>query len=271
MSIRGKLPDGYFRKIILTLNPWNEHHWIKKRFFDNPDDNTLALTTNYMCNEWLGEDDLKLFENMKKNNPRRYRIEGLGEWGISEGLIFDDWEELEFDQEEIAHRNNIIATYGLDFGYTNDPTAFICILVDKDKKEIYVCDEHYERGMSNERIAQTLITKGYKKSQIICDSAEPKSIDRLRTLGLNVCKAKKGKDSILNGIDTIQDYNIIVSPKCQNFIIEISNYSWDKDKQTGETINKPIDDFNHLMDAFRYAMEKITKQGGTAKIRPFKW
>lgn len=259
MSIRGELPEGLFFRIMITFNPWSEHHWLKKRFFDSPDNKTLALTTTYRCNEWIGQDFIDLMEDMKVNNPRRYNIEGEGNWGVSEGLVFTNWVEQEFEEQEIAKRKGIISSYGLDWGYTNDPTAFVSILIDKSAKEIYVCDEHYERGMSNEAIAQMLKYKGYSKCRLICDSAEPKSIDRLKTLGIkNVTPAKKGKDSIINGIDTIQDYKIIVHPKCENFIVELSNYSWGKDKNTGEFTNNPEDDWNHLMDCFRYAMEIIT-------------
>ena len=116
MSIRGELPKGYFKQITLTFNPWSEKHWIKKRFFDNPDSDTLAITTNYTCNEWLGQDDIKVFEKMKENNPRRYKIEGLGDWGIAEGLVYENFEELEFSVEEISKRPNVRSAFGLDFG-----------------------------------------------------------------------------------------------------------------------------------------------------------
>jgi phage terminase large subunit len=116
MSIRGELPEGYYKQIICTFNPWSEKCWIKRRFFDNPDENTLALTTNYMCNEWLGADDIALFESMKIRNPRRYEIEGLGNWGVAEGLIYENYEERLFDYRRIAKRPNTRAVFGLDFG-----------------------------------------------------------------------------------------------------------------------------------------------------------
>lgn len=115
-----------------------------------------------------------------------------------------------------------------------------------------------KKGMSNEAIYEAVVEMGYKKEKIRADSAEPKSIDRLRTLGLKgIRPARKGKDSINNGIDFLQDYKIYVSPKCQNFITEISNYTWDKDLN-GKMLNKPVDSFNHLMDAMRYAVEEIS-------------
>lgn len=95
-SIRGVTPPGLFKQITITLNPWNEHHWIKKRFFDTKDSNIMAKSTNYMCNEWLDESDLKVFEDMKKNNPRRYQVAGLGEWGITDGLVYENWQERLF-------------------------------------------------------------------------------------------------------------------------------------------------------------------------------
>lgn len=261
-SIRGAIPEetGLFKQITLTFNPWNEHHWMKKRFFDTPDDNTLAMTTNYLCNEWLDEADEKVFEAMKVNNPRRYRVAGLGEWGIVEGLIFENWEEKAFDIQAVRNLASVKSAFGLDFGYTNDPSALFCGLVDEANKTLWVFDEMYGYGMSNEAIAKEVQGMGYMKEKIRADAAEPKSIDRLYDLGLShIHKARKGKDSVNNGIDYIQDFHIIVHPKCVNFITEISNYTWDTDSKTGKKLNVPIDDFNHLMDAMRYALEDFSK------------
>jgi phage terminase large subunit len=113
----------------------------------------------------------------------------------------------------------------------------------------------YERGMSNKKIADRIAEMGYSKERIVADSAEPKSIDELKSLGLRVKGAAKGKDSVKNGIQWIQDLEIIIHPRCVNFLTEISNYTWDADK-FGNKLNEPIDDFNHLMDAMRYALEK---------------
>ncbi len=260
-SIRGAIPEetGLFKQLTLTFNPWNEHHWLKKRFFDNPNSETLAMTTNYMINEWLDKNDLKLFDEMKVNNPRRYRVAGLGDWGITEGLVYENWEEKVFDIDEIRGMNSVKSAFGLDFGYTNDPTALFCGLVDAKAKVIWVFDEIYGYGMSNERIAESIIKKGYKKEKIIADCAEPKSVDRLFELGLRrIRPSRKGRDSVRSGIDYIQDFKIFIHPKCENFVREISNYSWDKDKE-GRLINEPIDDYNHLMDAMRYALEDFAK------------
>lgn len=260
MSIRGELPPGYFKQIMLSFNPWSEKHWLKKRFFDVVDEDILAITTNYTCNEFLGEDDKKLFEKMKLNNPRRYNIEGLGNWGIAEGLVYSNFEELEFDIEEVKKRRNIKSAFGLDFGYTNDETAFIASLIDLDNNEIFIFDEHYQKAMSNKDIANMIKYKGYSKEKIVADSSEPKSIDDIKRQGIYRIKgAKKGKDSILNGIQFIQDFKIYVHPKCENAIVELSNYVWDT--KDGNVINKPIDNYNHLMDALRYSLEDVRLGG----------
>lgn len=255
-SIRGESAPGLFKQITITFNPWNEHHWLKKRFFDAPPDpDILAMTTNYTCNEWLDDADERLFERMRQNNPRRYRVAGLGDWGIVDGLIFENWEEREFDIDEIRRKPGVHSVFGLDFGYTNDPTALFCGMIDRENRTLYVFDEMYEKGMSNERIARKIVEMGYSKERITADSAEPKSIDRLRELGLyHIRAARKGKDSISNGIDFLQDYHFVIHPRCVNFLTEISNYTWDTDK-LGNKVGKPIDDFNHLMDAMRYGCE----------------
>ena len=257
-SIRGEVPDGLYKQVTMSFNPWNEHHWIKKRFFDAEDDpDIFATTTNYLMNEWLDAADLRVFERMKQNNPRRYQVAGLGHWGIVDGLIYENWKEEVFDVSEITKIPTMQSVFGLDFGYTNDPSTLFAGLIDLENKKLYVFDEMYEKGMSNERIYEKINEMGYAKEKITADSAEPKSINRLYTLGMNrIYGARKGKDSIMNGIDFLQDFEIIIHPSCVNFITEIGNYTWDKDK-FGHQINRPVDDFNHLMDAMRYAVEHL--------------
>ena len=266
-SIRGIVEEPLFKQIILTFNPWNERHWLKSRFFDTTAPNILAITTNYLCNEWLDKSDKKLFEDMKKNNPRRYQVAGLGEWGITDGLVYENWRELEFDWREILNkRRKAKAVFGLDFGYTNDPAAFFCGILDQEQKEIYVFDEIYQKRLQNTAIYRNIEKLGFKKEIIVADSEEPKSIEHLRGLGLYRIKpSKKGKDSINAGIQFIQDFKIFIHPRCVNFLTEISNYSWDKDK-FGKVVNKPIDDFNHLMDAMRYALEDYMRNNRMTTI-----
>lgn len=264
-SIRGELPPHLWKQWMITFNPWNEHHWLKKRFFDAENDpDILAITTNYKCNEWLDDADLRLFENMKKNNPRRYQVAGLGNWGIVDGLVYENWKEEEFTLDQVVNCDSVD---GIDFGYTNDPAAVFIGFIDTEHKKLYVWDEVYKKGLSNKRLYEEIESMHYQKKSFTADCAEPKSIDELRGYGLHVEKSQKGKDSITHGIQYIQDFEIIIHPRCVNFITEIGNYTWDEDR-LGNKINRPIDDFNHLMDAMRYAVEKYTF--GRVKLRTFK-
>ena len=257
-SIRGELPDGYHKRVTATFNPWSEHHFSKKRFFDNPADNVLAMTTTYMDNDRLSEDDFRMFEEMKTRNPRRYQVAGLGDWGVVDGLIYENWHEEEFTLEQIMTAYpDLKDGFGLDFGYTIDPSAGFFGFISKSARKVFVYDELYKKGLSNRALADEIQRMGFAKDQITADSAEPKSIDELRGFGLKRIKgAKKGRDSINNGIQFIQDYEIVIHPRCVNFITEISNYTWQKDK-FGKSLNTPVDDFNHLMDAMRYGLEKF--------------
>jgi phage terminase large subunit len=271
-SIRGEVPEGLFKQITLTFNPWNDRHWIKHRFFDeivghdsdgkpiyqerkspvSEDGDILAITTNYLCNEWLDDADRRMFNRMKENNPRRYNVAGLGNWGIVDGLVYENYREQTFTLDDVRGMETVA---GLDFGYTNDPTAFFIGFLDTKNRRLYVWDEMYQTGLSNQKIYKELVNRGYGKEKITADSAEPKSIDELKSYGLRVKGAKKGKDSVNNGIQWIQELEIIIHPRCVNFLTEIQNYVWDKDR-FGNKLNTPIDAFNHLMDAMRYALEQ---------------
>ena len=261
MSIRGELPEGYFKQITLTFNPWSDKHWLKKRFFDEPnDEDKLAMTTNYLCNEWLGDDDIKLFNSIKIKFPKRYKVEGLGDWGIIDGLVFDNWKIEEFDHTKIKGELLI----GLDFGFVNDPTALICSILDEQNKKLYIFDEHCQKGMLNDAIAQMIINKGYSKSTIIADSAEQKSIEEIKRKGIYRIKpAAKGGGSIVQGIQQLLQYDIIVHPSCEETIKELENYAWDVDKE-GTGVNKPIDAYNHCIDALRYSLQCVGQKLQTA-------
>ena len=271
MSVRGKLPPELFHQFILTFNPWSDRHWLKARFFDNPDENTLAITTNYMMNEFLSESDIRLYEIMKERYPRRYRIEGLGEWGIAEGLIFENWKEEDFDIEELIERNRnkrtdrgltaFVQCCGMDFGYT-DPTAFIALYADIKDYKLYVYYEMYETMMENRKIAAKLIQDGFGDCVIRADSEDPRTIRELSLLGLHGIRgAKKGTGSVLGGIQKLCDYEIIVSPRCQHTIESLCNYAWRKDRTTDQILPEPEHEFSHLMDAMRYSTEDISKFG----------
>ena len=272
MSIRGEIPEPLFKQHTFTFNPWSDKIWLKRRFFDkvspstglSPEGDILAITKNYDCNEFLGDDDRLIFERMKEENPRRYSIEGLGEWGIAEGLVYENWQELDFDYEHMKwekdkYDNPVYRDLaGLDFGYTNDPTAFIALLVDEKSRRIFIYDEVYKTRMKNQDIYDTLRYKGFANARICADSEDPKTIDELKDKGLNrIFGAKKGPGSVNAGIQKLQDYKIFVHPRCVNTIVELSNYIWAPDKDTGKPTNNPMDEYNHLMDALRYATEEL--------------
>ncbi len=264
---RGVVPSPLFKQTTITFNPWNVNHWLKSRFFDAPDDNTEVFSTNYLINEFLDQTDRLVFERMKKENPRRYAVAGLGEWGVSEGNVFERWRVQAFEKTNIGITNEqdkvvdnswkFRHIFGLDYGYTNDPTAFIAAAVNPIDRVCYIYDEHYERKMLNCDIAKMIKDKGFAKEKIYADSSEPKSNEDLRRMGLSrVTASKKGPDSIRAGIAQIQEYELIVHPDCKNVIAELSSYCWQKDKRD-MVKNVPIDSDNHLMDALRYAFEDI--------------
>lgn len=263
MSIRGELPPGYFKQITLTFNPWSENIWIKKRFFDAPaDEDIFTDTTTYLCNEFLGDDDRRVFNKMKETQPRRYSIEGLGNWGIAEGLIFTNWHIENFDEVEVMNREDRYGMaiyqklFGLDWGFTA-PTGVIFCLASEKEKRIYIPREYYKTGVTNAQLVRDLKLLHWDKELIKADSAEPKSIAEVKALGLTrIRPAKKGNDSVRAGILKLQDYEIIVHPRCENMIIELNNYVWDKNTD-GKIINEPIDDYNHLIDPLRYATENL--------------
>ncbi len=247
---RGSLPEPLFKQTTITFNPWSAKHWLKSRFFDNASDNVSTYSTNYLCNEFLDATDIAVFERMKRENATRYRVAGLGEWGISEGLIFENFEEGIPDipeGEKYRWRN----FFGLDYGYSSDPTAFIAFSANPIDKIIYIFDEFYSTRMLNSDIAAKIKEKGYQKERIRADSAEPKSNEDLRRQGISrVMPSVKGKDSVINGIMGIKEFKIIVNPRCRNTINELSSYRWDSSSPVG---NVPLDCDNHLMDAMRYA------------------
>lgn len=271
MSIRGQLPPGLFHQFILTFNPWSDRHWLKARFFDNPDENTLAITTNYMMNEFLSESDIRLYEIMKERYPRRYRIEGLGEWGIAEGLIFENWHEEDFDIDELIEKNRgkrtergltaFVQCCGIDFGYT-DATAFTAMYVDRKDYKIYIYFELYGSYMENKKIANALIDNGFGNAIIYGDSEDPRTIRELQLLSVTgIRPVKKGAGSVLSGIQKLQDFEIIVHPRCQHTIESLCNYAWEKDRLSGAILPKPEHEFSHIPDSIRYACSDISKFG----------
>ena len=198
---------------------------------------------------------------MKKNNPRRYMIEGEGQWGVSEGLIYDNFVVQPFNTEDIKGKY----VYGLDFGFQH-PTALISSIINEKDKTIYVYDEEYKTGMTQDDIEEMLLRKGYKDKIIICDNARPEIIEQLKKHGFKTKPCKKGKDSVLTGIQRLQSYKIVVHPCCNNLIAELYTYSWDTDKKTGKYIDKPVKEFDDACDALRYSLQGLNNYGGKVKF-----
>lgn len=257
LRLRGE--TKYPKQIILTLNPISEQHWIKKVFFDDPIEGCFTLHTTFLDNSFIDDDYKMVMENKKKTNPRYYNIYALGNWGTAEGLIFNSVEKRLIRQEEIQGLEYV---QGLDFGYTNDPSAFNQTYIDMKNKRIFVYDGFYQKGMSNAEIARAIKDRLGHKHRTTADSSEPKSIDYIRGKGVNIRGALKGPDSIRTGLDFLLEFEIVVNAHLVEFMTEFDNYAWATDKD-GKAINKPCDDFNHFIDSLRYAVEHLIK--GRAK------
>ena len=256
---RGEVPPPLFKQTTVTFNPWNENHWLKSRFFDHPDPTVFAATTDYRCNGFLDATDRRVYERMRTENPRQYAVAGLGQWGHSQGLVFENWSVEEFSLGDLR-REGMRHIFGLDYGYTNDPTAFIAAAVDEEHKRLYIYDEHYEKRMLNDAIAAMITAKGYQKERIRADAAEPKSNDDLRRLGISRLQAAaKGRNSVAGGIARLQEYHLLVHPRCVHTAAELAAYTWQEDGREGAYRNVPCDKDNHLMDALRYAMEDLPR------------
>ncbi|MGK8282997.1 PBSX family phage terminase large subunit [Staphylococcus epidermidis] len=258
-SIRGSIDDSeFFKQITVTFNPWSERHWLKPTFFDEDTklNNTFSYTTTYRVNEWLDEVDIARYEDLYRTNPRRARIVCDGDWGVAEGLVFENFEVKEFDWVKKLKEKQVVA-HGSDFGFTQDPTTLISTIVDIQNKELWIYDEHYQRGMLTDEIYQMYIDKGLKNAEIIADSAEKRLITEIKRKGIsNIKPSVKGQGSIMQGVQFIQGFKIYVHPSCEHTIEELNTYTFDQDKD-GNWLNKPIDENNHILDALRYSLEKF--------------
>lgn len=256
LRLRGE--HGCIKQIILTLNPISEQHWIKKVFFDDPIQDVYTLHTTYLDNGFIDEAYKMVMENKKKTNPRYYNIYALGNWGTAEGLIFNNVSTRFIRDDEIKGLQRV---QGLDFGYTNDPSAWNESYVDMDARRIYVYDGFYETGMSNAKIAQEIIDRKAHKCGTIADSAEPKSIDYIKGKGVKITPAAKGAGSVRAGIDFALEFEIIVNSHLVEFMTEFNNYAWAVDRVTKKPTDMPVDEFNHFIDSFRYGLESLTSRG----------
>lgn len=250
------------RQIYLMFNPVSKVNWVYKMFFEQQPKKTVVYHTSYKDNKFLDQDTIDTIENLANTNPAYYKIYALGEFATLDKLIFPKYEKRLIDREKIKH---LPSYFGLDFGYVNDPSAFIHAKVDTVNRKLYIVEEYVKKGMLNDEIARAIHNLGYAKEQIIADSAEQKSVAELRQHGISrVVAAKKPPGSILQGIQLIQQFDIIVDERCFNTITELDNYTWIKDKKTNEYINKPVDSYNHCLDALRYALQTLVfKQDNT--------
>jgi phage terminase large subunit len=252
-SVKYKLP----LQIYLTFNPVSRANWVFKRFgFDTgiTPPNTFILKTTYLDNPYLSADYIARMEDMKILNPTRWKIEALGDFVSLDKLVFHNYKVEEFNHADI--KGELLV--GLDFGFVNDISATVASVLDEENKRIYIFKEWGDTNKTNDELAAIITSLGFAKSVIVADSAEQKSIEEMRRKGITRIKpATKGADSIIHGIQKLQQYQIIVHPNCTGIITEFENYSWVKDKKTNEYINKPIDSFNHFIDALRYSLQCI--------------
>lgn len=259
LRLRSRKSSNHF---FLTFNPISALHWLKAEFFDNPKKNSFICHTTYLDNKYLSKDYISDLLDMKERNPQKYDVYALGKWGTTGKSVYTNWKVLDFDKNEILKSNpKIESALGLDYGYISDPTTLICSLVDVENRVLYIFDEMYEKGLLNNEIAGRIYEKGYHRERITADSAEKKSIDEMKGYGISrIEPAIKGNGSIMQGIQYIQQYQIYVHPSCTHTIDELENYTFKKDRKTGQYLNEPIDDYNHLLDALRYALERFSKK-----------
>ncbi len=236
-------------RIILDYNPSESFHWIYDRVI--PREDCDFYQTTYRDNPFLDEQIKNEIERLKETDEDYWRIYGLGERGMSRATIF------QFGTSEIPQEAKLIS-YGLDFGYTNDPSALVAVYQHGDN--LYLDELLYRTGMTNRDLHHHLQSLGLdRRDEIFADSAEPKSIEELHRFGWNIKPTAKGQDSINAGIDILKRHKIFATSRSNNLIKELQNYKWTEDKN-GNLLNKPIDVMNHALDASRYAVyNKLSK------------
>lgn len=253
LRLRARVAD---LQIYLSFNPISKLNWTYKKWFADGVEvaaDTMILRTTYKDNNFLPAAYIAALEEKAKTNPNYYRVYTLGEYVTLDKLVFYNWKVEEFNPLEIQGQ----LLCGLDFGYIADTSALVCSLLDEDKKKLYVFKEWGETGKTNQELAQVIKALGFSKSVIIADSAEQKSIAEIKLAGVpKIRAAKKGAGSIIYGIQRLQNYEIILHPSCIGLKTELENYSWKKDKQTGEYTNEPNGELgDHYIDALRYSLQ----------------
>lgn len=270
LTLRLREPKHKKRQLFVMFNPVSKVNWTYKQWFDPQaeiDSKRVAVHhSTYKDNRFLDEENIRTIENLKKTNPAYYKIYTLGEFATLDKLVFP------FFQKQRLHATDLVdipSYFGLDFGFVNDPSAFIHVKVDQKNKRLYVLEEYTKKGLLNNEIARVIKQMGYSKEVITADAAEQKSIAELKRDGIErIRPAKKGPDSVIQGISFLQQYELVVDDRCVKLIEELENYTYQKDKATNEYINKPVDSYNHCIDAIRYAVEEINGQA-TPKIKVY--
>lgn len=258
IDLRIRDPFAQDQQLILSFNPVSKASWCYLQFFaENPEleefrSRVKIVKSNYLNNPHLPKEYIDSLLLLKATNPVYFSIYALGEFGSLDKLVYSNWQSFDFDIKNI--KGQLIC--GLDFGYTNDPTALTASVVVPEENRIYVFKEWGGTGMLNDEIAKGIIELGFAKSTIIADAAEQKSIEEIKRLGVYRIKpCVKGQGSILQGIQKLQQYELIIHPSCTEIINELQNYAWEKDRQTNEYINRPIDKYNHYLDSLRYSIQ----------------
>lgn len=253
------------KQIYLMFNPVSKANWVYNAFFVKNPKNTVVYQTTYKDNRFLDRVTVENIEELANRNEAYYKIYALGEFATLDKLVFPKYEKRLLNKRELEH---LPAYFGLDYGFINDPSALLHVRVDDENKRLYVVEEFVKKGLTNDKIAEAIKTLGYAKEEIQADSAEKKSNQELRNLGIaRVVDVKKGPGSVMQGIQYLLQYDWIVDERCVKLIEELENYTWKKDKKTNEYTNEPVDSYNHCIDAIRYALQnRIYK----AKIKLFK-
>lgn len=251
--------NSNYNQIHMMFNPVSKANWCYKYFFENgAPDNCVVCQTTYLDNPHLPEDYIKSLDELKERNPAYYKIYVKGEFATLDKLVFPNFTKCIINKDDMKDNEFWV---GMDFGYTNDPTAITWGYYNVNNYYLYIIGEYHAKGMTNDVIAQTLRDLGLAKERIIADSAEPKSISELRQAGITrIVASVKGPDSVRNGINRLQRCKIFIDERCVNTIEEFENYTWIKDKKTNEYINTPVDTYNHHIDSIRYGTQYVMKK-----------